>query len=133
MSDRYPDLGFERRRLRRWSVTQPAYAIFRPEFEKSGRILDIHKDGLCCEYLHHSRTSEIPADLFEIDIVLSGHSLYLSKLPCTLVYDIERERDMNESGQGPNEIFQCRRCGINFQELSEDHLDNIRFLIRILE
>jgi c-di-GMP-binding flagellar brake protein YcgR len=105
----------EKRKFKRFAMKDKAFVVFRPDFKKLGKIRNISKGGLACEYLTCGGVKEHSAQL-EIDLVLSSGKFYLSMIPCKAVYDFKMAEDSNI----PNMIIENRRCGLRFLELSKE-------------
>jgi len=103
-----------------------AFVVFRPDFRKIGPIRDISMGGLGCSYLcpvdEGSPVAESPQ---MVDILLSGNSFYISKIPCTMVHDV-RENSGQESFM--HNVVN-RRCGLKFDQLTEEQEKQINFFL----
>jgi len=84
-------MNAERRRTLRSYPNELTFVVMRPEFSKSGKLLDISSGGLCFQYLFTSNPSEGGAASVKIDIFIIDNGYYLPKVPCTLVYDEKKE------------------------------------------
>jgi hypothetical protein len=123
------DMQIERRKLKRFVVKEQTFVAFRPEFTKIGRIRDISRSGLGCEYLVYKDSgadvNEEPLSS-EIDLIVTGNTFYASRIPCTVVYDIEMvKNEATFAGMTEN-----RRCGLELGELTEEQKKQIEVLIR---
>ncbi len=116
----------DQRQYGRFGLQGSAYAVFRPEFTKIGRINDISGGGLGCNYLCPvdqetigSRSDQV------IDIIISNNSFYLAKIPCNLVYDTKaidgQEWFMPD--------FVNRRCGLKFDQLTREQEKEINHFL----
>jgi c-di-GMP-binding flagellar brake protein YcgR len=108
-------MNAERRRNARVSPKELTFVVVRPEFSRSGELLDISQGGLCFRYLRKLNPGEDVATSLKIDIFIINNDFYLPKVPCTLVYDIKEKK-------GPTLFpmnLEFRRCGLQFEELSE--------------
>ena len=108
-------MNAERRRTLRLHPKELTFVVMRPEFSKSGKLLDISRGGLCFHYLFNSNPSEGRATSLKIDIFIINNGYYLPKVPCTLIYDVEKK----ETTSFPISIA-FRRCGLQFGELSKE-------------
>ncbi len=116
----------EKRKHKRFVPAGSAFVVFRPDFRKLGPIKDISRGGLGCSYLcpvdDEDPVAESPQT---VDILLSRDSFYISKIPCSPVYD-ERESNGQESFM-PN--FVNRRCGLKFDQVTEEQEKQINFFL----
>jgi len=112
----------ERRQHKRFQADNLAFVVFRPGFNKWGKIKDISDSGLAIEYV----TNEIYKEaLSSIDIFTSHDHFYLPKVPCQVVYDTTIF-ELQPVDRGSS---QKRRCGLQFKELSEHQRDQIQFFL----
>jgi c-di-GMP-binding flagellar brake protein YcgR len=112
----------ERRQHRRFQADNSAFAIFRPGFNKWGKIKDISESGLAVEYVTAETYEEAPSS---IDIFTSQDHFYLPKVPCRIVYDTTLF-ELQAVTQGAS---QKRRCGLQFKELNEHQRSEIQFFL----
>jgi c-di-GMP-binding flagellar brake protein YcgR len=110
-------MNAERRRTLRLHPKELTFVVMRPQFSKSGKILDISRGGLCFQYLYlfKSNPSEGGAASVKIDIFIINNGYYLPKVPCKLIYDVEKK----EATSSPMSLG-IRRCGLQFGELSKE-------------
>ena len=104
----------ERRRNSRVSPKEVTFVAVRPEFSKSGELLDISRGGLCFQYLRRLNHEDNVKTSLKIDIFIINNGYYLPKVPCTLIYDVEEKK-------GPNLFpmrLESRHCGLQFGKLS---------------
>jgi hypothetical protein len=106
-------MNTERRRNARVSPKELTFVVVRPEFLRSGELLDISRGGLCFQYLRKSNPGEDVAKSLKIDIFIINNDYYLPKVPCTQIYDVEAEK----AALFPMSL-EFRRCGLQFEELS---------------
>ena len=116
----------EQRKHKRFVPKGLAFVVFRPDFRKIGPIKNISRGGLGCSYLCPVDEGIPVAESRQmVDILLSGNSFYISKIPCSPVYD-----DMENNGQ---ESFMQdvvnRRCGLKFDQLTEEQEKQINFFL----
>jgi hypothetical protein len=105
--------GIERRRFRRYgvSVKDDMFILFRPNFDRLGKVLDIGAGGLAFESLSFDENA-VGVEV-EIDIFASRpQPFHLHRVPCKVVYEIEVE---------PSELMGTgrRRCGVKFEKLTK--------------
>ena len=82
-------MNAERRRNARVSPKEMTFVAMRPEFSKSGELLDISRGGLCFQYLRRLNHEGNVKTSLKIDIFIINNGYYLPKVPCTLIYDVE--------------------------------------------
>ena len=101
----------DRRQHERFPVADEVFLTFRPSFERIGSVKDISKTGISFEYLAFEEGEEV--EYVDVDVFSASQDLYISRIPCRIVYDIRKE---------PAFILrdaETRRCGMEFGELSE--------------
>ena len=101
----------ERRQYERYAVSQDLYLIFRPDFQKIGRLRDISKGGVCFDYTNLGG-GKTPKNV-EIDIFSAKRELHLTRIYCRVVYDLPIEP------QSTFKRISLRRCGLEFLTPSE--------------
>ena len=100
------------------------FIVFKPQFVKLGKILDISVGGLCFQYLaKNDQLGDAPA--IEADIFMSDNGYYLPDLTCKLVWDTEIEEEVTFPVG-----FQSRRCGLRFAGLTKDQKTKLERYIR---
>ncbi len=119
------DVQVEQRKFKRFRVDDSAFAVFRPEFRKLGRIIDISWGGLCLEYLDQNNIHE-EFSKAQIDILLSTGGFYMSEVSCEVIYDIQALKDQCTTGK----IMGSGRCGIQFGELPEKLTEQLGDFLR---
>lgn len=116
-------MTIERRKYIRFVTKQKTFAALRSGFDKVGRVLDISINGLSFSYILEEAIRVVP---FQVDIFQSENGLYLSNIPCRVVYDIPNTKKRYDS------LIQPRRCGLCFGRLSEKQHDNLKtFLVKV--
>jgi len=117
-------MNTERRRNARLNPKELTFVVLRPEFSKSGELLDISRGGLCFQYLHKPNPGrDVPASV-KIDIFIINNGYYLPKVPCTLIYDVEKK----EATSFPISL-EFRRCGLQFGELSHEQTRQVELYL----
>lgn len=107
----------ERRQSERLPVAGEVFLAFRPNFDRIGNVKDISKTGICFEYLALDESS---ADEYvEVDVFSAAEQLYISRIPCRVVYDIRKEAAFILQGA------ETRRCGLEFRALGEQQADGL--------
>jgi hypothetical protein len=112
----------ERRQYRRLLADNTAFIVFRPGFNRWGKIKDISGNGLSIEYITSDPSKEGSST---IDIFTSEDHFYLPKVSCHVVYDTTIF-ELHPFNQG---LSQKRRCGLQFEELTGNQKDQIQFLL----
>ena len=98
----------ERREYQRFRVQEGTFAVFGPDSNKIGQIIDISMGGLAFHYM----SGEEPNGSKELNIFLAESSFYLRKIPFRTVWD-------QDTRQVPFSSIDIRRCGVEFGSLSE--------------
>ena len=119
-------MNSEQRKYSRYMVKDSAFVVFRPDFKILGKIKDISKKGLACEYLNHMDFSNDLKEI-EIDIFLVNGNFYMPMIPCKIIYDY---KSLNSTSQNFNDVIECRRCGINFKTLHDKHKQKLKLLLK---
>ena len=126
-------IGSERRRQKRFVVKDPVFAVLRPEFKVVGKIQDISRGGISFEYValeSHARTaSKNKKDSGpELDIFMKESALYMSQIPCTIVYEIQVADYVGYS----QDSLVMKRCGVQFRDLSPKQSERVESFISAL-
>ena len=104
----------ERRNSNRFLPQGRTFVVFRPQFAPLARVTDISQGGLGCEYAciqgAHG-VAECPMPL-EIDMIRKEEDFYISRIPCSVVYDVPVSEDIEDS---VNTFVETRRCGVRFE------------------
>ena len=114
-------MTIERRKYIRFLTKEKTFAALRSGFDKVGRVLDISINGLAFLYILEEAIMVKP---FQVDIFQSENGLYLSNIPCRVVYDIPNTKKRFDS------LIQPRRCGLCFGRLSEKEYENLMKYMR---
>ena len=116
----------ERRKYERLKPQGLVFVVFRPEFSKIGSINNISRGGIEFHYLCPADNEGPTAETFQIiDIIASGNSFYLSKIPCTLVYNDKINSDQLTFMHD----LVNRRCGLKFDPLTEEQEKQINLFL----
>ncbi len=118
-------MKIEKRKFKRFGPDDLAFAVFRPEFERLGRIKDISRGGLSCVYLDDKFISKNGSEL-KVDILLPNGEFYLSVVPCEVIYDLNM---VEEEYKSSISFMESRRCGLKFGELSDDQTAQLDFFL----
>ena len=116
----------EQRKYIRYIIKNAAFAVFRPEFQILGKIKDISKKGLACEYLNHKDFNNDIKEI-EIDILLTNSNFYMPMVPCKIIYD---NKSPNNPSYDINKTMECRRCGMKFKKLHDKHKQNLNLFLK---
>ena len=116
--------GHERRRSERLQVNSEVFITFRPDFDKIGKVMDINKEGIGFEYVSFDKVDKL--EDVEVDVFSKSNNLYISRIPCKVVYDISKDSFFILNNA------ETRRCGLQFGELSKHHLASLSALLNDL-
>ena len=126
-----------RRAYTRLNVKEGAFALLYKDSAKMGQILDISLGGFSIRYsdsqfidndrdgrafLYHD-FSKSPKGLRTFDIFLVDSGIYLNRMPCEIVSNIDIE-DANSTNSIP-----MKRFGIKFDELGPAQISDLTFFI----
>ena len=111
----------ERRKFGRFLAQDRAFAVLRPDFARLGKIKDISEGGLSFEYVAYQEEEQ---DASELDIFLSEGGFHLSKMPCSIIYDIRMREKYEVSAR-----IQRRRCGLRFGRLTKAQARQLDFFL----
>lgn len=110
-------MTIERRRYIRFETKKKTFAALRSGFDKVGIVLDISINGLSFSYILEEA---MRVEHFQVDIFQSENGLYLSSIPCHVVYDVPNTKQRYDS------FIQSTRCGLCFGKLSKSKYDNLQ-------
>ncbi len=108
-------MGTEQRKTIRFLLQDNVIVALRGKFTKVGRVKDISMGGLAFEHIGEENQN---SETSRRDILLWVNGFSLSKLSGRIVYDVPLAT--------PNEYQELfihlitRRCGVQFEKLSED-------------
>jgi hypothetical protein len=111
----------ERRKYRRLSVTDLAFAVFMPNYSKLGKITDISKGGLAIEYVAEEVLNDGSS---HIDIFFAGGGLYMAGIPIKTIHDIRCQKPTKMISS-----IKVRRCGLQFGELTQEQEAQLDFFL----
>jgi hypothetical protein len=114
------DEPMERRNEERFLAQGGLITVARSLYAIPAKILNISLGGLGLQYIGDTHWGK-EAD--QLDILMIGDSLHLSKLPFQVVYDRE------ESYNSPVDRKSTRLCGLKFGRLSEEHQQQLNELL----
>ena len=115
----------ERREKKRFRPKKRTFVVFKPQFMKLGKVLDISAGGLCFQYLaKEDQAGDAPA--IEADIFISDNGYYLPDVSCKLVWDTEAR------GKVPFPTgFQNRCCGLRFDTLTKEQEHKLDHFLQV--
>jgi hypothetical protein len=112
----------DRRQLTRYKVNGDFYLTFWPSLDRIGRLKDVSGGGVSFEYAVLDRKDEV--DEVEVNVFSARpDSFVLWGVPCKVVYDTRVEQP-TLSG------VETRRCGLQFQTLSNQQSNQLQVLLR---
>jgi PilZ domain len=115
----------ERREKERFRPKKRTFVVFKPQFLKLGKVLDISVDGLCFQYLaKEDQVGDAPA--IEADIFMSDNGYYLPDISCKLIWDTEAKEKMTFPIG-----FQNRRCGLRFVQLNKEQQNKLEHYLQV--
>jgi hypothetical protein len=118
-------MNTERRKNARLNPKELTFIAVRPEFSRSGELLDISRGGLCFQYLRKQNPGGDMGTPLKIDIFIINNGYYLPKVPCTLVYDEEGKKGSTLFSMN----FEFRRCGLQFGKLSHEQASQVELYL----
>lgn len=101
----------EHRVHQRFIPPESAYVVFRPDFNRVGRIKDIGLGGLGFEFVVGEKLDK--SEINHVDILLTGEDLYLQDISCRIVWESEITPSTGEP-----EAFFSGSCGLEFQNVT---------------
>lgn len=110
----------DRRQHPRYRVDDEVFLAFRPQFDRIGKLKDISQGGVAFEYTVFQESQ--PVQTAEIDIFSAAKDFHLPRVLCKIVYDVKLD-----SYPSFNNIV-TRRCGLQFQDLSEQQAAQLQTL-----
>jgi len=118
-------MGNEQRKNIRFLAQDNVIVALQSVYTKVGKVKDISMGGLAFEHIDDEKPN---SETSRRDILLWVNGFRLSKLPGRIVYDIPLPP--------PNEYQELiihlitRRCGIQFEALSEDQASQLDFFLK---
>jgi hypothetical protein len=111
----------DRRQSTRYAVKGDFYLTFWPSLDRVGRLEDISGGGAAFEYAVLDDKEKV-VDV-EVNIFASRPDYFmLWRVPCKVVYDRRIE-------QPPLSSIETRRCGLQFEPLSQQHSGLLKVLL----
>lgn len=118
MSDRWEE---ERRLSPRYALVRDFFLVFRPNFDRIGKLKDLSSGGAAFEYAAYESYEKV--DEAEVDIFApKPRGFLLSRVPIKIVYDVGVEQPSLNG-------VETRRCGFSFWQLSPQHTDQVELLL----
>jgi len=114
----------ERRRHTRFLVQDDVVVALRDGFTRIGKVKDIGIGGLSFEHVYENSASRIS----EARISLWVNEIFVSDIPCRVVYDIPLPTPEEYSLLTIR--LETRRCGVQFETLAEDQRTQLDFFLR---
>jgi hypothetical protein len=112
----------DKRTFQRHLVQDLAFAVFRPQFTKLGKLKDISRSGLAFEYVTSEGRKE---DSLEMDIFISGARFHLSNVPVRTIYDTK----VGVDNYTLTPFVERRRCGVEIGELTDSQRSQLEYFI----
>lgn len=101
----------DERAYERFTPPESAYVVFRPDFNRVGRIKDIGLGGLGFEFVVGEKVDI--SETNHIDILLTGEDMYLQDVSCRIIWESETTPNVGEP-----EVFFSGSCGLQFQNMT---------------
>jgi hypothetical protein len=101
------------------------YVVINRDYEKTGKIKDIHGNGIGFTFLSDDAQELGQA---EIEILLSGEDFYLSDIKCKVCYDVVMEPPISKDTFLHSTYH--RRCGVSFVELDREQEVRLKDLLK---
>lgn len=111
----------DRRQAPRYNPKDEVFVVFRPSFDRLGKVKDVSRGGAAFEYpvfANHKEVAEVDVDLFTSEPA----PFMLRSVPCKVVYDIKLEKP-TLSG------IETRRCGLKFEQFSDQDVEQLEFFL----
>jgi len=118
-------MGTEQRKSIRFLVQDNVIVALRGKFTKVGRVKDISMGGLAFEHIDEENQN---SETSRRDILLWVNGFSLSKLPGRIVYDVPLATPNEYQGLFIHLI--TRRCGVQFEKLSEDQASQLDLFLK---
>lgn len=109
----------ERRKHKRFRISQGAIVGLRPRYLRLGRVTNIGIDGLAFSYVADEALPNLSS---ELDVFLSMWGFHLYGVPFNTIWDFET------NGVGFSSI-RTRRSGLQFGQLGPDQMSRLEYLI----
>ncbi len=116
----------DQRKYQRHLVRGSVYAVWKSPSFRIGSVVDISKGGIAFHYVSvsdHDRA--LPEGSVRLDVFENRSLSYINGVECSIIYDIQVPEQTRPSG-----VFQVRRCGVGFQELTSEHHSQLSYFIK---
>jgi hypothetical protein len=110
----------ERRKQKRFSVSNGAFVALRPDYLKVGQVKNIGMDGLAFTYLMDDGK---PDRSFELDIFLADQTFWLEGVPFTIISDFRIDGI-------PFSSIRTRQMHVQFRDLTPDQKAHLEYFIQ---
>jgi hypothetical protein len=111
----------ERRISPRHCLRTDVFVVFRPHFDRLGKLKDVSCTGAAFEYPVFARYDKVIE--VEVDLFASEPSPFLlQSVPCRVVYDIKLLKPTLNG-------VETRRCGLKFEPLSPQHTQQLSLFL----
>ena len=118
----------DQRNHERFRVQDSAFVVIRgpwPSTSKVGQIVNISMNGLGFRYIASYIASEVrPNQSPELDIVLSGSSFRLDKIP------FESISDFQTANEAPLSSTTMRQSGVQFGQLTPYQISQLQYFVQ---
>jgi hypothetical protein len=125
LNDEVNKMESEQRKSIRFFVQDNVNVALRGKFTKVGRVKDISMEGLAFEHIDEENQN---SETSRRDILLWVNGFSLSKLPGRIVYDVPLATPDEYQGLFIHLI--TKRCGVQFEILSEDQASKLDFFLK---
>jgi len=118
-------MGYEQRNNIRFIAQDNVIVALRNSSTKIGKVKDISKGGLSFE---HTYQEDLHPEPSKKGILIWVNGFWMSTVPCRVVYDIPIPTPAEY--QSLTIRLTTRRCGIQFEALSEDQMAQLDFFLK---
>ena len=116
----------DQRKHQRHPVKGSVYAVWKSPSFRIGSVVDISRGGVAFHYVSvsdHDRA--LPEGSVRLDVFENRSLTYINGVECNIIYDIQVPEHTSPSG-----IFQVRRCGVGFRDLTSEHDSQLSYFIQ---
>jgi hypothetical protein len=116
----------DQRKYQRHPVGGSVYAVWKSPSFRIGSVVDISKGGVAFHYVSVSDDDRaVPEGSVRLDVFENRSLTYISGVQCNIIYDIQVPEKT-----WPSSVFQVRRCGAGFRELTSEHHSQLSYFIK---
>lgn len=115
----------DRRRRKRLIPKTEGFVVMNRDYEKTGKIQDIHANGLGFTFMSDDTLESGAA---QIEILLPGEDFYLPDVKCKVCYDVVTEQPL--TGESFLHSKCQRRCGVSFIDLDREQEMRLKELLK---